>query len=138
MSEAALPRTDAGPADADGLIGVGCDTEERARLARALQRDPGFLQRWYSPSERAAIDAADDPIGLALRIFCLKEAAVKALWSLGPLGPDAVEALPRAKGFRLALRKPGLDACLQGSAGADADHAWAEVLAFRAAPPSAG
>lgn len=115
-----------------GLIGTGCDTEERARLARTLERDPGFLTRWFSAAERAAIVAAPDPTDLALCIFCLKEAAIKALWRELPLGPAAVQALPAPDGaYTLSLTSPTrTPLCLTGRCGSDETHAWAEVLAW--------
>lgn len=115
------------------LLGVGCDTEERARLERVLARRPGFLHRWFHEDERRAVAAADDGLGLALRLFCLKESAVKALWPVLRLGPAEVRALPRAEGFVLDL--PGLPGArleLEGAAGVDGTHAWATVLAFQA------
>lgn len=114
------------------LVGVGCDTEERERLRRTLERDSGFLDRWFLPSERAALDAAPDPLGLALQIFCLKEAAVKSLWSHRQLAPDKVECRwsPR-EGWQLAP-VPGLPAVwLEGHAGLEGELAWARVLAWR-------
>ena len=118
------------------LIGVGCDTEERARLARTLERDPGFLPRWFSAAECAAIAAAPDPTGLALRIFCLKEAAIKALWRELPLGPAAVQALPGPNGaYNLSLTIVAQSPpCLTGRCGGDEVHAWAEVLAWGEGP----
>jgi len=113
------------------LIGVGCDTEERARLAPVLERDPHFLARWYSAAERAVIAAAPDPAGLALRIFCHKEAAIKALWRARPLSPAAVEALPAADGgLSTALRDASVSARLEALDGGDGAHAWAQVLAW--------
>jgi hypothetical protein len=72
------------------LIGVGCDTETRARLAEALDRHPRFLERWYDAGERRSIAGSQDPLGEALRRFCLKEAAIKALWTRVPLTPRQV------------------------------------------------
>jgi len=61
--------------------------QTRERLARALERHPRFLERWCDAAERAAIAAAADPLGEALRRFCLKEALVKALWKRARLTP---------------------------------------------------
>ena len=72
------------------LVGVGCDTETRQRLALALERHPRFLARWFDADERALVAAAPDPVGEALRRFCLKEAVVKALWEQERLTPREV------------------------------------------------
>ena len=114
------------------LVGVGCDTEERSRLERTLERDPGFLERWYRPEERADLQKASDPVGLALQFFCLKEAAIKALWSCGPLGPDSVEChWSQSEGWRLRPLPVPPGVRLEGHAGLEGGLGWARVLAWR-------
>ncbi|MDP2359355.1 MAG: 4'-phosphopantetheinyl transferase superfamily protein [bacterium] len=128
------------PPPRDRLIGVGCDTEERSRLEGVLARDPAFLGRWFTAKEQEAIARAADGPGLALRLFCLKEAAVKALWRHIPLGISRIEALPAPEGYRLCALDPRTATLrLDGHCQADARHAWAEVLAFHSpAAASAG
>lgn len=118
---------------AERLLGVGCDTEERARLAEVLARRPGFLDRWFLLSERTEQHAAVDATTHALCQFCLKEAAIKACWSHVQLTPSSIEVLleqdslrilhPAAAGIRLEWR-------LHRSEG----HAEAEVLAWLPTP----
>ncbi|MFA7330635.1 MAG: 4'-phosphopantetheinyl transferase superfamily protein [Candidatus Delongbacteria bacterium] len=114
------------------LVGVGCDTEERARLERTLERDSGFLERWFLPLERQALGAAPDPVGLALQLFCLKEAAIKALWAQHQVGPDSVEcrwSSDAGWSLRLLPGRRGLQ--LEGQAGLEGDLGWARVLAWQ-------
>lgn len=81
---------DPGNGPVGALVGVGCDTETRARLRQATERHPDFVERWFDADERAAIDASDDPLGETLRRFCLKEAIIKALWQRVRLTPRQV------------------------------------------------
>ncbi len=123
------------------LVGVGCDTEERARLERTLERDSSFLERWFLSLERHALSAAPDPVGLALQLFCLKEAAIKALWAQHQVGPDSVECrwIPDA-GWSLSLLPGRRGLKLEGQAGLEGDLGWARVLAWQspAARPETG
>lgn len=115
------------------LVGVGCDTESRARLAHVLERRPGFLQRWYTPREQEAVAGAADPLDLALRLFCLKEAAIKAAWLVVKLSPRTVEGQDCPEGARLSLTSAqGASLRLEAECGSDAHHAWAQVLCWEA------
>jgi len=114
------------------LAGVGCDTEERARLERTLGRDPGFLERWFLPEEHALLAQSPDPTLVALQIYCLKEAAIKSLGSEHALSLRSVVCLPDNRGgWMLALdsRYPGY--ALEGLAGVEDGLGWARVLAWR-------
>lgn len=115
------------------LVGVGCDTESRERLARVLERRPSFLQRWYTPREQEAVARAADPLDLALRLFCLKEAAIKAAWLAERLSPRAVEGQDCPEGAQLCLTSSkGARLRLEAECGSDAHHAWAQVLCWEA------
>jgi len=116
------------------LVGAGCDTEQRERLARVLLRRPSFLQRWYTACEQEAIARSDDPTATALLHFCLKEAAIKALWPRLQLGPQAVEVHFHQASAHLCLPShPAAQLELEARCGSDATHAWAEVLAWEKA-----
>lgn len=113
------------------LLGVGCDTELRARLGLVLERRPSFLERWFTPQEQAAIRAAADGLGLALRLFCLKEAAVKALWPQCKLSPRAIQAEFAGEVVSLCLVKGQAGLVLEGWCQCAATHAEAQVLAWQ-------
>lgn len=61
------------------IVGIGVDTVELARFARALQRAPRLRERLFTPAERERSLAS-----LGAR-FAAREAAVKALGGIGPL-----------------------------------------------------
>lgn len=113
------------------LAGVGCDTEERARLEATLGRDPGFLERWFLPEEHAQLAQAPDPTQVALQIFCLKEAAIKALGSEHALSLRSVCCLPDGKGGWLLSLAGRRGFSLEGLAGVENGLGWARVLAWR-------
>jgi hypothetical protein len=114
------------------LVGVGCDTEARGRLAKVLERRPTFLQRWYTPLEQGAVSSADDPLDMALRLFCLKEAAIKAAWPLVKLGPRSVEGRLSPAGIQLQVpTKMSLNLRLEAECFSDPTHAWAQVLCWK-------
>lgn len=114
------------------LAGVGCDTEERTRLEATLGRDPGFLERWFLPEEHALLAQSPDPTQVALQIFCLKEAAIKALGSEHALSLRSVRCLPDGRGgWMLSLSGGRLGFTLEGLAGVENGLGWARVLAWR-------
>lgn len=75
-----------------GVVGVGTDLVEVARLRAALDRRPGLADRLFTPAERAAVDRRADPLpGLAAR-FAAKESVMKALRSgLGGMAFTEIE-----------------------------------------------
>lgn len=76
------------------LLGIGCDTEVIKRLEDLLVPGARMLDRWFTPGERTRIlGETDRGAEMATRIFCLKEATIKALWTTLPLLPDAIEIL---------------------------------------------
>ncbi len=81
-------------APGDRLLGLGCDTEQAARLDAAIERRPGFYARWFSERERRWIERTAAPQLERARIFCLKEAAVKAVNPLARIGIAGVEVFP--------------------------------------------
>jgi phosphopantetheine--protein transferase-like protein len=73
------------------IISNGCDTETTKRFAKALNRHPGFLKRWFTAREISDLESAQDPVLNATIRFTLKEAAIKALWPSITLVPSAIE-----------------------------------------------
>jgi phosphopantetheinyl transferase (holo-ACP synthase) len=113
------------------LAGVGCDTEERSRLEATLGRDPGFLERWFLPEERALLAQSPDPTQVALQIFCLKEASIKALGSEHALSLRSVCCLPDGRGGWMLSLAGRRGFSLEGLAGVENGLGWARVLAWR-------
>lgn len=62
------------------LLGIGLDLCQVDRLARAIEK-PHFLERVFTPAERARIEAAHGPrrAEIAAGLFAAKEAVAKAL-----------------------------------------------------------
>ncbi len=82
------------------ILGVGLDLCDIGRIERAIEK-PRFLERVYTPAERARIEAASGArrSEIAAGLFAAKEAVAKALGA-GFTGffADAVEILPDAAG----------------------------------------
>ena len=78
------------------ILGVGIDLCRIERAAGAIER-PRFLERVYTPAERARIEAASDVRRgeIAAGLFAAKEAVAKALGT-GFTGffADAIEITP--------------------------------------------
>lgn len=60
------------------IAGVGVDIVEIARVARAIG-NPRFVERIFTPAERAALAAQPRPDSWAAGRFAAKEAVAKAL-----------------------------------------------------------
>jgi holo-[acyl-carrier protein] synthase len=58
---------------------VGIDVLETDRLARALKRRPGLVDRLFTAGEREYANRRADPLQHLAARFCAKEATVKAL-----------------------------------------------------------
>lgn len=88
------------------IVGIGLDLCGIDRIERAL-KNPRFLQRLYTPRERARVEARGAQT--AAGIFAAKEAVAKALGSgFSGFGMDAVE---------IAVDEMGKPACfLSGGA----------------------
>lgn len=65
------------------ILGIGMDLVEIARMARLIEGSPAragrFLDRCFTPAERAYCDARADRTGPYAARFAAKEAAAKAL-----------------------------------------------------------
>lgn len=59
------------------ILGIGCDLIEIARIERAIERNPHFFERVYTPEEREYI--ASKRVETAAGLFAAKEAVAKAL-----------------------------------------------------------
>lgn len=94
-----------------GIVGVGVDVVEIARLQRALTRTPGLVGRLFTEGERAA----RRPESLAAR-FAAKEAVAKALGAPGGLRWTEAEVVSDPSGRpRLVLHGAvAEEAALQG------------------------
>jgi holo-[acyl-carrier protein] synthase len=64
---------------APGVVGVGIDAVDVARLRRVLARRPGLAARVFTEAERADAGRAGDPSARLAARFAAKEAAMKAL-----------------------------------------------------------
>ncbi len=85
-----------------GVVGVGIDLVDVARVAKALARRPGLVDRLFTPGERAYCDTARSDAARARRYavrFAGKEAAMKALGvGLGGVGWRDVEIIRGDRG----------------------------------------
>ncbi|PPF43841.1 holo-ACP synthase [Pseudoclavibacter sp. AY1F1] len=121
------------------IVGIGVDTVELARFARALQRAPRLRERLFTPAERERSLAS-----LGAR-FAAREAAVKALGGIGSLsfldfevesGPAGRPEFALSPALRLHLASVGVDH-LHLSLTHERTTATAFVIAERAAPAGA-
>ena len=76
-----------------GIVGVGVDVVEVARLERALARTPALAERLFTAQERAAARSES----LAAR-FAAKEAVAKALGAPAGLSWQDAEVVREASG----------------------------------------
>ena len=82
------------------ILGLGIDLCGLDRIAAAIER-PRFLERVYTPAERARIEAAAGArrVEIAAGLYAAKEAAAKALGTgFSGFGPWDIEILPDAGG----------------------------------------
>lgn len=80
------------------IVGVGVDVVDVARLARALARTPGLVDRLFTDVER------DRPVESLAARFAAKEAVAKALGAPGGLRWRDAEVLSGERGRpRLAV-----------------------------------
>ena len=64
---------------AEGMVGLGVDIVEIARMQGILERNPKFATQVFSPEECAYCDAKANPAAHYALRFAAKEAVVKAL-----------------------------------------------------------
>ena len=126
-----------------GIVGLGTDVVEVARLARLIDRGgPRFLRRWFREAELEFPPGGPDPPRVAA-LLATKEAAAKALRIPGeaPAPWRDIEVTPEP-GLRLHGRLHALaierGACVfRISMAQTPDHAMATVVALSCAsqPP---
>ncbi len=84
---------------AHAVIGVGTDLVEVSRVARAIARRTGLVDRVFTADERAWCDAGVNPAMRYAARFAAKEAAMKALGvGLGGVGWHELEVQRAASG----------------------------------------
>ncbi|HET8930764.1 MAG TPA: holo-ACP synthase [Acidimicrobiales bacterium] len=102
------------------VVGVGIDLVEVERVAKALARTPGLVDRLFTPAERAYGAAPRHPAQSAQRFaarFAAKEAAMKALGvGLGGVGWHDIE-IERGSGGEPIIRARGHAGDLAGQRG---------------------
>lgn len=80
------------------IRGLGCDVCAVPRMQKIME-NPRFLERWFTPEERAYIAARKNAAQTAAGIFAAKEAFVKALGTgFDGLTPDSVAVTHDALG----------------------------------------
>lgn len=111
------------------ILGIGLDLCQIERIERAIAR-PRFLERVYTPAERARIEAASGArrAEIAAGLFAAKEAVAKALGT-GFVGffADAVEVLPDAAGRPLCRLEGGARERAVALCGGDDFTLWVSV-----------
>ncbi len=106
--------------EAAGVVGVGIDLVEVARIAKGLERAPGLADRLFTPAERDYCDAGRSPARRYGARFAAKEAAMKALGvGLGGIGWHDIEIVRGDTGAP-TLRARGRAAGLAAGRGGDA------------------
>jgi len=115
---------------AQGIIGLGVDLAEVARIRRMAERNPGFLKRFFTPGELAySLKSKNKYERLAAR-FAVKEAVIKALDDKN-IALKSIEVENTASG-RPTVKIKGRAARLMVSISHTGSHAVAAVIAFEA------
>jgi holo-[acyl-carrier protein] synthase len=57
------------------ILGIGVDVAEIARIARAIEQRPRFLQRIFTPDEQSLVQSSDEAAGR----WAAKEAIIKSI-----------------------------------------------------------
>ncbi|MGC4949583.1 holo-ACP synthase [Streptomyces sp. DT224] len=111
---------------AEGMVGkrvlcVGTDLVDVAEMRAVLLRQPRFLAKVFTASERAYCDIPDDPAERYAVRFAAKEAVLKALGT-GLSGSALTDIeVRRAPDGKPSLRLAGRAAALSEAAGV---HSW--------------
>ena len=111
------------------ILGIGLDLCRIERIARAIER-PRFLERVYTPAERARIESADGQrrAEIAAGMFAAKEAVAKALGTgFAGFFADAVEALPDEAGCPHCALKGGALELERSLAGGQSFRLWVSI-----------
>ena len=81
------------------IRGLGCDVCAISRMEQIINNQPRFLERYFTPEERAYIDGRARRTPTAAGLFAAKEAFVKALgYGFQGLGPGDVAVEHDEKG----------------------------------------
>ena len=111
------------------ILGIGLDLCEIGRVEKAIEREH-FLERVYTPDERARIGAAKGVRRgeIAAGAFAAKEAVAKALGT-GFVGffADAIEVLPDAQGRPVCALLNGAKARAEALAGGENYAVWVSI-----------
>jgi holo-[acyl-carrier protein] synthase len=93
-----------------GIVGIGVDAVDVARMRGVLERTPTFRER-FTDGERADAEQRNDPSERYAARFAAKEAVMKALGvGLGAFGFHDVETVLAESGApSLVLRGPAKD-----------------------------
>lgn len=111
------------------ILGVGLDLCRIERVAKAIEK-PRFLERVYTPAERARIEAAGNVrrSEIAAGLFAAKEAVAKALGTgFDGFFADAVEIAPDEKGRPTCALTGGARARAEALAGGKPFRVWISV-----------
>lgn len=104
------------------IVSVGVDVVAVERLRRRLGEDSGFLAAFLAPAETAAVQASNDPAGLAAQVFAAKEAVVKLLRVDGTSGMLLGDVELSGAGRRPEARLGGRALAAAGRLGVDRVH----------------
>ena len=107
------------------IIGIGCDFADEARLADVItRRDELFLQRVFTPAERAYCDARVNSVPHYAARFAAKEALFKALGTgkVGRMAWHDVELAWPDGAREPAMTLSGETAAVAGEMGVDVAH----------------
>lgn len=118
------------------ILGIGTDLCQISRIERAIEK-PRFLERVFTPAERARIEAAAGARRgeIAAGTFAAKEAVAKALGTgFDGFFADAVEILPDAAGRPICTLSGGAFARAQALAQSPANDPQARAQAADDAP----
>ncbi len=111
------------------ILGLGVDLCRIERIAKAIER-PRFLERVYTPAERARIEAAGEARRgeLAAGLFAAKEAVAKALGTgFNGFFADAVQIMPDDLGRPVCVLTGGALARAQTLAGGAPFRVWVSI-----------
>lgn len=111
------------------ILGIGMDLCQIERIEKAIER-PRFLERVFTPAERARIEAATGARRgeIAAGVFAAKEAAAKALGTgFSGFFADAIEILPDAAGRPVCTLTGGAKQRAEALAGGAAYTLWVSI-----------
>lgn len=104
------------------IVGIGTDLIAIERIRQAIERNPKFKHKIYTPAEQAYCEQAQDPMGRYAARFAAKEAVAKALGTgIGKIGWLDVEITKLASGAP-ALQLSGAARQLQHQLGINHLH----------------